>query len=283
MWSLDMLTKRSRAAAFLTYGLLSISLIASCFPILWMVMVSFKTPVETFRYPMTWIVENPTLENYARVWSYANFARYFLNSVIVSLSTTVLSVAVAAPAAYGFSRFRYLGGNALRISFLVSQMFPPILFIIPYFVMMRAVDLVNSYPALFLAYVSFALPFCTWMLIGYFSSIPRDLDEAALVDGCDSFRTFIYVIMPLATPGVAATALFGFLVAWKEFLFALCLTTQESMYVITVAISQLIGETRVGWNEIMAAGVIATIPTLLMYAFLESYLVEGLTAGAVKG
>jgi len=253
------------------------------FPLAWMLLVSLKTEPETFAYPMTWLPQAPTLRNYANVWLLKKFGRYFLNSSIVAAVTTLLAMAVAAPAAYGFSRFRYPFSSTLQSFFLTTQMVPGILLVIPYFVMMRAAGLVNTYPSLFLIYTALALPFCTWMLIGFFHSIPREIDQAALVDGCGKFGVFFRVVLPLAAPGLAATALFAFLVAWKEYLFALALTSEDSMYVLTLGLANLFGEVRVAWNEVMAGAIIATVPALVFYAFLEKHMVRGLTAGAVKG
>jgi multiple sugar transport system permease protein len=196
---------------------------------------------------------------------------------------TVLAMVVAAPAAYGFSRFAYRAGGALQSFFLATQMVPGILLVIPYFTVMRALGLVNTYASLFLIFTALSLPFCTWMLIGFFAGIPRELDEAAHVDGCGRYAVFFRVILPLTAPGLAATALFAFIAAWKEYLFALVLATDSSMFTVTVAIAGLFAETRTSWNYVMAAAVITTIPALIFYLFLERYMVRGLTAGAVKG
>jgi multiple sugar transport system permease protein len=253
------------------------------FPLVWMALVSVKSSAEVLAYPMTWLPRAPTSESYANLLTTRNFAGYFINSVVVSLVTTVLAMVVAAPAAYGFTRFRYFMGSALQSFFLLTQMLPGILLVIPYFVMMRALGLLNSYPSLVLIYTALSLPFCTWMLIGFFHDIPREIDDAALVDGCSKFGVFFRVIMPLAAPGLAATAMFAFLVAWKEYLFALALTTDESREVITVALSNMFSEDRVAWNDVMAAAVIVSVPALLIYSFLERHMVRGITAGAVKG
>lgn len=278
-----MLGRYSRRAWLAIYGTLAVGTLLMIFPLVWMLLVSLKTEPETFAYPMTWLPQAPTLRNYANVWLLKKFGRYFLNSSIVAAVTTLLAMAVAAPAAYGFSRFRYPFGGTLQSCFLTTQMVPGILLVIPYFVMMRAAGLVNSYPSLFLIYTALALPFCTWMLIGFFHSIPREIDQAALVDGCGKFGVFFRVVLPLAAPGLAATALFAFLVAWKEYLFALALTSEDSMYVLTLGLANLFGEVRVAWNEVMAGAIIATVPALVFYAFLEKHMVRGLTAGAVKG
>jgi multiple sugar transport system permease protein len=278
-----MLGRYSRRAWLAIYGALAVGTLLMIFPLVWMLLVSLKTEPETFAYPMTWLPQAPTLRNYANVWLLKKFGRYFLNSSIVAAVTTLLAMAVAAPAAYGFSRFRYPFGGTLQSFFLTTQMVPGILLVIPYFVMMRAAGLVNTYPSLFLIYTALALPFCTWMLIGFFHSIPREIDQAALVDGCGKFGVFFRVVLPLAAPGLAATALFAFLVAWKEYLFALALTSEDSMYVLTLGLANLFGEVRVAWNEVMAGAIIATVPALVFYAFLEKHMVRGLTAGAVKG
>lgn len=278
-----MLGRYSRRAWLAIYGALAVGTLLMIFPLVWMLLVSLKTEPETFAYPMTWLPQAPTLRNYANVWLLKKFGRYFLNSSIVAAVTTLLAMAVAAPAAYGFSRFRYPFSSTLQSFFLTTQMVPGILLVIPYFVMMRAAGLVNTYPSLFLIYTALALPFCTWMLIGFFHSIPREIDQAALVDGCGKFGVFFRVVLPLAAPGLAATALFAFLVAWKEYLFALALTSEDSMYVLTLGLANLFGEVRVAWNEVMAGAIIATVPALVFYAFLEKHMVRGLTAGAVKG
>jgi multiple sugar transport system permease protein len=278
-----LLGRRGSGIKVLRYGGLALGVMVMIFPIAWMLLVSVKTEPETFAYPMTWLPQAPTFRNYSNVWLLKNFARYFLNSSVVAAVTTLLSMAVAAPAAYGFSRFKYPFSRTMQSFFLTTQMVPGILLVIPYFVMMRAAGLINSYPSLFLIYTALALPFCTWMLIGFFHGIPKEIDQAALVDGCGKFGVFFRVVLPLAAPGLAATALFAFLVAWKEYLFALALTSEESMYVLTLGIGNLFAEVRVAWNEVMAAAMIATVPALIFYSFLERHMVRGLTAGAIKG
>jgi multiple sugar transport system permease protein len=278
-----MLSRYGRGTWVALYLGVGLGAVAMVFPIAWMLLVSLKTDAETVAYPMTWLPHRLNVGSYVNVWLLKNFARYFLNSAAVAAVTTLLAMAAAAPAAYGFSRFKYPFGRTLQSFFLTTQMVPGILLVIPYFVMMRAVGLVNSYSSLFLIYTALALPFCTWMLIGFFHGISREIDEAALVDGCGRFGVFFRVVLPLAAPGLAATALFAFLVAWKEYLFALALTSEESMYVLTVGIANLFGETRVAWNEVMAAAMLATVPALVFYMFLERHMVRGLTAGAVKG
>jgi ABC-type glycerol-3-phosphate transport system permease component len=248
-----------------------------------MVSTSLKPADATYVIPPAWIPDQITLDSYRLVLSLHNFPRYFLNSGIVSIATTLSALVFAAMAGYGFSRFRFRGSNVLMVSILVTQMFPGILLVIPYFSLMSNVGLFNTYPALIIAYTSFALPFCIWMLKGFFDSIPAEMDEAAMIDGCSRLGVFLRVVLPLSLPGLAATAIFSFLLAWNEFLFALALTASPDMYVVTVGIASNIGQLVIEWNHLMAASVLATIPTIALYAFLERYLVQGLTAGAVKG
>ena len=212
----------------------------------------------------------------------SSFPRQFLNSAIVSVSTAVFSVVLAAFAGYGLSRFRFAGARLMETFILMTQMFPGVLLVIPYFILISRVGLFNTYPALIIAYTSFALPFSTWMLKGFFESVPRELDEAAMVDGCSRFQAFTSVVVPVSLPGIVATIIFSFILAWNEFLFALVLTSSDSMYPVTVGIASFIGQWRIAYETMMAASVVATVPTIVLYMCLEKHLVQGLTAGAVK-
>lgn len=265
------------------WALLLISLIMVVFPFYWMINTSLKPASEIFLSPPTFVSSNWTLEAYISILTERPFARYFLNSLVVTLGTTVLSVTLAAFAAYGFTRFFPRGATPFVVFLLFTKMLPETLLIIPYFQLMSAVGLLNSYFALILAYSSFALPFSVWMLIGFFRSIPRDIDEAAKIDGASYLQTFFLVILPLARPGLVAVALFTFLIAWNSYLWALVLTTDASMHVLSVGVANMVGEYRVEWNELMAAAVIAAVPVMLLFSFLEKHLVNAITSGAVKG
>jgi ABC-type glycerol-3-phosphate transport system permease component len=253
------------------------------FPFAWIVATSLKDLSETFRIPPTWFPQRLSLENFVKIWTIQSFGRYFFNSLVVAGATTLLSIVLASLAGYGFSRFKLPGGRAMMVGVLTAQMFPGIVLLIPYFTIASRVQMLNTYPVLILAYTSFSLPFCIWMMKGFFDGIPTELDEAAVLDGCTSLGAFLRVVLPLSLPGVVATAIFSFLVAWNEYLFAVVLATRESMYVVTVGIASNIGQFRIQWNELMAGAVLATIPTIILYALLERHLVRGLSAGAVKG
>jgi len=253
------------------------------FPFYWMINTSLKPQSEVFQSPPSFFPTHWTLAGYTRVLATRAVGRYFWNSAVVSVGSTLLAMALSALAAYGFSRFRMRWERPLILILLLTQMLPGTLLIIPYFQLMAKLGLINTYLALILAYVSFALPFSTWMLIGFFRSIPLELDEAAMVDGCGRIGAFWRVILPLSLPGLVAVAIFTFLLAWNAYVFALVLTTDPKMFPLSVGIANLMGEYQVIWNEMMAAAVLATLPVFILYGFLERYLVQGITAGAVKG
>ena len=265
------------------WALVLVALVMVVFPFYWMINTSLKPASEIFLSPPTFISSNWSLDAYVTVLTQRPFVRYFLNSLVVTLGTTLLSVTLAAFAAYGFTRFFPRGATPFIVFLLFTKMLPETLLIIPYFQLMSSLGLLNSYFALILAYSSFALPFSVWMLIGFFRSIPRDIDEAAKIDGASDLQTFFLVILPLARPGLVAVALFTFLIAWNSYLWALVLTTDASMHVLSVGVANMVGEYRVQWNELMAAAVIAAVPVMLLFSFLEKHLVNAITSGAVKG
>jgi ABC-type glycerol-3-phosphate transport system permease component len=253
------------------------------FPLYWMVNTSLKPAAEVFVSPPTFWSSHMSLSAYGEVFSTRPIGRYLLNSFVVSAGATILSVILAALTAYGFTRFHIRGANAFLVFLLFTKMLPETLLIVPYFQVMSALGLVDGYLALILAYSSFALPFSVWMLIGFFRTIPREIDEAAIIDGASRLQAFWRVILPLSRPGLVAVALFTFIIAWNSYIWALVLTTSPSMFVISVGVANLVGEYRVQWNELMAASVIGALPVMVLYVFLNRHLVQAVTAGAVKG
>jgi ABC-type glycerol-3-phosphate transport system permease component len=259
------------------------ALAVTLFPFYWMLNTSLKPPVEVFASPPTFVSAHWSLDAYATIFATRPVARYFLNSLFVAAGATLLSVGLSALCAYGLTRFFPRGATPFVMFLLFTKMLPETLLIIPYFRLMSDLGLLNTYLALILAYSSFALPFSVWMLIGFFRSIPREIDEAATMDGATVLQTFRKVVLPLARPGLVAVALFTFLIAWNSYVWALVLTTDSSMFVLSVGIANMVGEYRVQWNELMAAAVVAAVPVMVLYAFLERHLVDAITAGAVKG
>lgn len=265
------------------YGLILLVCSFCLFPFFWSLSTSFKTMAETHALPPTFIPKQPTFMPYIELFQAKIFARWLLNSFIVALSTTILSIFAAVFAGYAAARFNFPGRLSFLFLILMTYMFPGTLVLVPLYLIFLKLRLVDTYLALILAFTSFALPFCVWMLKGFFDFIPSDLEDAAMIDGCTRIGAFMRVILPLAIPGVIATAIFAFLTAWNEFLFAFVLTNTESMRTAPVGLYMLIGEYLTVWNQFMAASVVITLPVIALFIFLQRYLVQGLTAGAVKG
>lgn len=252
-------------------------------PFLWMLVTSLKGPQElALQYP-TLIPRHPDPGNYARVLVRAGFGRYFLNSALVAVATTLISVALAALAGYAFARFRLPGGKALLLGILATQMFPGILLAIPLYGLLRDLRLLDSLPGLVLVYTTFALPFCVWMLRNAFLTVPRELEESALVDGCTRLGALWRVVLPVALPGIAATAIFSFILAWNEFLYANTFISSAEKRTLAVGLQSLIGEFTTDWGLLMAGAVVTTVPLVLAFLAVQRRLTQGLAAGAVKG
>jgi ABC-type glycerol-3-phosphate transport system permease component len=251
-------------------------------PVAWMLATALKPSEELFSQVVRWLPVRPTLDAFARVFTDYPFATYFANSIVVVTLSTVIAIAFATFAGYGVSRFEFRGRGSLMTFLLLTQMFPSIMLLIPYFKLFQNFGLIDTRTALVIVYVSFQLPLCTWMMVGYFRSIPTELDSAAEVDGAGRVRTFFQIILPLTMPGVAATAIYAFISGWNEYLFALVLTSSEDKKTVPVGIGQLIGQYRIEWNDLMAASLYALVPLTLIFIFLQKRIVSGMTAGAVK-
>lgn len=275
--------RRRLIRQFIVVSLLIIVVVVLLFPFLWMVSTSLKPPEEVFTPRPRWIPLNPTLRNFVNILGETPFPRYFLNSVVVAFVTMLLALVVTVFAGYALSRYRFRGKQAFSLWLLVSQMFPPMLLVIPIFVLMLKLGLYNTYASLIITYGTFALPFSTWMLKAYFDTVPLDLEEAAMVDGCTRLQALARVVLPLAAPGIVTVALFVFILAWQEYMFALTLTRTTDMRTLPVGISLFLGEYRVLWGSLMAGSVVVTAPVILLFSYLQRYIVQGLTLGAVKG
>ena len=279
------MTRKQRQRFHMT-AVFIILLLASSFvivPVLWMFSTSIKTMEEMFSLPIKWIPEVISWNAYKRIWTDYPFGRYIFNSILVVSGATVISLLVSSLAGYGASRFRFLGRTAFLTFLLITQMFPSIMLLIPYFKLMKTFGLINTYGGLILAYISFTIPLASWLMLGYFDSIPKELDDAASIDGASRWRTFWQIVMPLALPGLAATAIYAFIVGWNEYMFALVLASDKSVKTVPVGIGELIGQYRIAWNDMMAVSLVVSIPLIIIFLFLQKYLVSSLTAGAVKG
>ena len=224
-----------------------------------------------------------TTEHFSKMLGSASFWTWMRNSLIVSLGTTLLGLVVAVPAGYAFSRYKFTGRDVSMFAFLLVQMFPGIIILVPYFLVMKTLGLLNSHLGLILAYCVTALPLCVWMLKGFFDTVPRELEEAALLDGCNQFQVFTKVVLPLSLPAVAVTALFSFLAAWNEFLLALTFNTSNDMYTLPVGLASMISSTGQAWGDFAAASLLVSLPVALLFLFFQKFLIEGLSAGGVKG
>ena len=279
----DSARRERRVEAVLAYSLLALATVYALLPIAWMLSTSLKSEAETFSLPIHWIPQRPTVSAYVQMWTLKPFGLYFWNSLVVSGVTALLSTAVGALAGYGFSRFQFRFRTTLMAGFLATQMISGVLVIGPFFQILAAVGLYNTLTGLIIAYVTICLPFATWMSKGYFDSIPKELDEAGLVDGASRLQIFFRIIMPIALPGTVSTLLFAFLLAWQDLLWAMCLVATDEKRTVTLGVAFAVGEYMIKWPMLTAASLIASLPTILLYLFLQRYYVEGLARGAVKG
>ncbi|KGM36035.1 carbohydrate ABC transporter permease [Inquilinus limosus] len=259
----------------------------SALPMLWMLLTSVKGQFAALQYPPQWIPTSPTLEQYRRLLSPNSdvgreFLTYMLNSLIVSTATTVLGLVVAVPAAYGFSRFRFPGRNLLFYSVLLRNMFPAVVFLMPLFILMRWLGLVNTHASLILTYLTFGLPLSIWLLKGFYDNIPVQLEQAARIDGASRFQAFLFVVMPLSSPGIIATAIYSFIIAWNEYIYALTFLNDQSKMTLPVGLQYFFTEYATNWPGLMAASFIMSVPVVAMFLVLQKYFVRALTEGAVK-
>jgi len=276
--------KQSRLATIVT-NLVSWTLVLIiAFPLIWMVLTSVKPQSELFRIPPSILPESITFEHYAVLLQRTPFLHYFANSMILATATTVLVIVVGSLGAYSLVRFQYRGRETLAGMVLFTYLLPSVVLIIPLYLLMVKVGLANSLFSLVIAYTTFSLPYALWLLRSFMAGIPEDLESAALVDGASRMGAFIDVILPQALPGIISTALFTFILAWNEYLYALVLVNSEQSRPLTTGVmNMLITAFNIDWSLLMAASVMMSIPLIVIFAFLQSYLTRGFGAGGVKG
>jgi multiple sugar transport system permease protein len=275
-------SKRKLFSGIEIYGFLILVSVYALLPFIWMLSTSLKTEAEAFRVPPTWIPIKSTLDAYVSMWTKKNFGIYFLNSTVISLATAVFSTFFGALAGYGFSRFVFKGRKFLIGFFLATQMLPGVLLVGPYFKILSKFGLYDTRTGLIIAFLTICLPFSTWMMKGFIDRVPDALDQAALVDGCSRLGVFFRVILPISAPGMVATIIFAFLLAWGDLLWVICLTSTESMVTVTLGIARTVGEFQIIWPMLMAGALMGGMPAIILYLLLQRLLVQGLTAGAVK-
>jgi multiple sugar transport system permease protein len=274
-------TRRRPLLDALRYVLIALGLVWSLGPLYLMYSASFKTDDILQRLPPP-VFFTPSLVNYMRLLD-TPFLAYLWNTVIVASSTTVFSLLLGSLAAYSFTRFKFAGSESLPIFYLVMRMLPRFVLVIPYYLLIRQIGLLNTIPALVIAYTSFSLPFVIWLMIGFFKEIPIELEEAGMVDGCTRIQVFIRVVVPLVAPGLAATAIFAFLLGWNELLFSLVLSGRDTRTLPALATSVVSNERGIEWGTLNAMGSLVLLPVILMALLVQRHIVKGLTMGAVKG
>ncbi|HGY10008.1 MAG TPA: carbohydrate ABC transporter permease [Oceanithermus profundus] len=272
-------------STLLFYLLLAFILLYLVFPFYWAVVSSLKSPQELFETPVRYWPAHPRWQNYVDVFTQQPFGRNLLNSTVVAGLTTLLSLLVGSTAAYALGRFRFMGKRTVFFTVLSVAMFPQISVLGGMFVLIRSLGLYNTWWALVLAYMIFTLPFTIWVLTSFIREIPRELEEAAFVDGASPVQVLRIVLLPLMAPGLVTAGLLAFIQAWNEFLFALTFTIDNSARTVPVAIALFSGASQyeLPWAQIMAASVIVTVPLIVLVLVFQQRLVSGLTAGAVKG
>lgn len=275
--------KRHWRRLALVYGLSTAVLLFALGPLSWVILGSLKPPAEIFQTPLSFLPEEPTLQNYADVLRRTDLGRYLTNSAIVAAGALVITLALASVAAYGFSRYDFRFKQPILVGMLVLQLMPSTVNVVPLYVMMNSFGLLNTRTALVLLYAASSVPFAIWILKGFFDTLPRSLDEAASIDGATRWYTFVRVILPLSLPGLSAAAFLSFLASWGEFLIPLVVANSRDVAVMSVGIYTFFGDETAAYHHAFSASVMATAPAVLLYLFAQKYLMSGLAQGAEKG
>jgi ABC-type glycerol-3-phosphate transport system permease component len=261
-------------------------LIALCIfavaPLAWALSTAFKPQTEVFT-NVSLIPHQPTLTNFQYVLSQTQYTRWFGNTLLIALGTTLMAVTIATLAGYAMSRFRFWGRSLYGNTLLVVQMFPGVMLAIPLFLIFSRFHLVDTYWSLLITYMSFALAFAVWMLKGYFDAIPREIEEAALIDGASQIQVLTRIILPLSAPGITTCAVFAFLLAWNDFFFAYILLVTDTNYTLQMGLYTFIKQFHTEWSYLMSASILTTLPVLVFFFGLQRFLVRGLISGATKG
>lgn len=273
---------RSKTGIGLLYVYLSVASIFAVFPLLWIILSSFKSSGEMASRPLAFFPEKWTFEYYDRVINNLNFGTNIWNSLIVSFFATLITIVICSLAAYAVVRFFPRAGKNMTKLLITTYMFPPILLAVPYSIIIVSVGLMNSYVGLVITYLSFSIPYAVWMLIGFFQTVPLEIEEAARVDGAGKLRVFLQVVLPIVSPGIVATAIYTFINTWNEFLFALLLINSSKKMPISVALYSLTGSEILDWGEMMAASVIVIIPSIIFFMLIQKKIAGGLSDGSVK-
>ncbi len=275
--------RKNLAYKIFRFTMLGIYLLFAMFPFYWLFVTSIKTEKEVYSFPVDYFPKKPTLVNYVNVWMNSRFPRYFLNSGVVALVSSTIVTFIAILGAYSLARYNFKFKSQFLVFFLITQMFPLILFIVPLYIIFSKLKLINTLTGLILVYTSFNLPFSLFLMRGFIEGVPKEIEESTLIDGYGRFRMIMRIVIPIIRSGVFATFAFAFTGAWNEMLFALMFLNSEKKLTIPVFLSMFVQKYDVSWGEMSAAALISLIPVAVMFAWIQKYLVRVLAMGAVKG
>ena len=280
------MTKMNFNARMVTIILVTAICAFALFPFWWMISTSLKPASEIYSYTPSFVPDNPTLDSYKAVFTMktrtVDFMRWAGNSALCALATSFFGLIIACTGGYAISRFRFKGRSVIGYSVLVAQVLPATLLILPLFMVLSKFNMLNSFVGLITMYVTLSIPFCTWMMKGFFDTVPASLDEAALIDGAGEFGVFFRIVLPLTLPGIAVTAFFSFIIGWNEYMFASICMRDYANWTFPMGLASFQGQYKTDWAIIMAGSVTITVPIVAIFLALQKFLVGGMTAGAVK-
>lgn len=275
---------RKRVKSFLVYILTIVTCIITFFPLYWIIVTAMLDSGSIFRYPPVLFPSSFNLHSFIEIiQAYPLLPRWFANTVFVAATSTAFALLVSVFGAYSLSRHRFRGRMVAISAILITQMLPPPLFVIPLYVLFRELALLDSFTGLIIGYTTFTLPLCIWVLKGFFDSVPIEIEEAAMLDGCSRIGALFRIILPLSLPGLAATTVLAMVTSWNEFALSVTMMNSKSKWMMSVGLSSFIGEYQIPWNQVAAGAIVMVLPIVLAFAFLQKYLIGGLSAGALKG
>ena len=276
------LSKSKKAEGTLSYVVLILGACMVILPVLWMIITAVKNDLEIYQMNGSILPLEVTLTSFVRIWRDYDFALYFRNSLLVTAAAVLVSLIASALTGYGTTRFDFNGKGMFLSFILMTQMFPSIMLLVPFYKILSIYGLNNSLVGLCVVYISFTIPFCSWMMVGYYRTIPVEIDESAAIDGASSLQIFFRITLPLVRPGLVSSAIYAFITCWNEYMFAAILIMNDKMKTAAVAIAEMNGYYRIAWNDMMAASLVASIPLVIAFIFMQKSFISGLTAGAVK-
>lgn len=278
------MNRQNRRLNVLCYVGLTIGSLVVLLPILYMASTSMKSMSEIMTsQTVTLFPKQFTLEAYKNIITEYPFFTYLKNSLVISVASTLIAVLFSTLAGYGFSRFHFKGKGLIMMFILVTQMFPAVMLFVPYYKLLTIYGMANSRRGIVLVHIASVIPFCSWMMYGFFNSISRELDEAARIDGCSHLMIFWKIIAPLTLPGLVSTTIYAFIQSWNEYMFSMLCITADKMKTLPVAIGQMASYDKIMWNDLMAASLLSSLPIVILFVFLQRYFISSMTQGAVKG